>query len=319
MTYKRVLFSITAIVLGSLAIQFVSGQANKNTGYRLSVVGISVKDYAKSQDFYANKMGLREAFKFANQDGTRTTTYYQLSRDTFLEMQPASADVPPGFTHVHMAVDDVNATIARLKQAGVPGSARGATTPGTVTEAGMAQPSNVKNANIVEPDGLRLELNELIAESLTRKAAESWVEKGTGYRLEVIGIAAKDFDASANFYQKKLGLGVGFTINNDPKHPYLQLSRDTFLELAAAAANAPATFTHVHLVVDDLTATLARLKQSGMPATANDARTPGSVTGATFSPPSQVYAAYISDPDNIRFELNQWVDSLPKRAAEAWK
>jgi len=319
MTLKRVLISISAIVFGSLAIQFAFGQANKNTGYRLSVVGIAVKDYAKSQDFYGNKMGLREAFKFANQDGTRTTTYYQLSRDTFLEIQQAAGDVPPGFTHVHLAVDDLNATSARLRQAGVPGSARGATTAGTLTEAGMAQPSNVKNANLIEPDGLRLELNELIPESLTRKAAESWVEKGNGYRLEVIGIAAKSFDASQDFYQKKLGLRVGFTINDDPKHPYLQLSRDTFLELAAAPANGAPTFTHVHLVVDDLNATLAHLKQNGMPVTANDARTPGSVTGASFSAPSQVYAAYVSDPDNIRLELNQWVDSLPKRAAEAWK
>jgi catechol 2,3-dioxygenase-like lactoylglutathione lyase family enzyme len=319
MMFKRMLLSVSVLIVALLATRFVSGQVKKNSGYRLSVVGIAVKDYAKSQDFYANKMGLREAFKFTNQDGTRTTTYYQLSRDTFLEMQQAGGDVAPGFTHVHLAVDDLNATTARLKQAGVPGSARGATTPGTVTEAGMAQPSNVKNANLIEPDGLRLELNELIPESLTRKAAESWVEKGNGYRLEVIGIAAKNFDASADFYQKKLGLGVGFTINNDPKHPYLQLSRDTFLELAAAGANASPTFTHVHLVVDDLTATLARLKQNGMPVTANDARTQGSVTGASFSPPSQVYAAYVSDPDNIRFELNQWVDSLPKRAAEAWK
>ena len=141
------------------------------------------------------------------------------------------------------------------------------------------------------------------------------------YRLEVIGIAAKDFDASLKFYQNMLELGVGFTINNDPKHPYLQLSRDTFLELAGAGGNQAAGFTHVHLVVDDLTKTLARLKQSGMPVTANtsDARMPGSVTVASFSTPSQVYAAYISDPDNLRLELNQWVDSLPKRAAEAWK
>ena len=144
---------------------------------RLSVVGIVVKDYAKSQDFYGNKMGLREAFKFANQDGTRTTTYYQLGRDTFLEMRQAAGDVPPGFTHVHLAVDDLNATSARLRQAGVPGSARGATTAGTLTEAGMAQPSNVKNGNLIEPDGLRLELNELIPESLTRKAANHGSKK----------------------------------------------------------------------------------------------------------------------------------------------
>jgi catechol 2,3-dioxygenase-like lactoylglutathione lyase family enzyme len=321
MTPKRILSLMSVVVFGSLATQFVFAQANNHAGYRLSVVGIAVKDYAKSQDFYGNKMGLREAFKFSSPDGTRTTTYYQLSKDTFLEMQPAVGDAKPGFTHVHLVVDNVDATIARLKQAGVPVAPRNGPPPGTVTEAGVAMPSNVKNSNIVEPDGLRLELNELLPESLTTKAAESWPEASMAYRLEVIGIAAKDFDASLKFYQNMLELGVGFTINNDPKHPYLQLSRDTFLELAGAGGNQAAGFTHVHLVVDDLTKTLARLKQSGMPVTANtsDARMPGSVTVASFSTPSQVYAAYISDPDNLRLELNQWVDSLPKRAAEAWK
>ena len=122
----------TLILFGSLGMQLSSAQGNKNSknsGYRLSVVGIAVKDYAKSQDFYANKMGLREAFKFTSPDGTRTTTYYQLSRDTFLEMQLAAGDVKPGFTHVHLAVDDVNASIARLKQAGVPVAPRNGPLP----------------------------------------------------------------------------------------------------------------------------------------------------------------------------------------------
>ena len=156
MTYKRTLISISAILAGSLAMQSAFAQANNHTGYRLSVVGIAVSDYAKSQDFYANKLGLREAFKFSNQDKTRTTTYYQLSRDTFLEMQQAAGDVKPGFTHVHLTVDNLDAAISGLKQKGMPGAARNGTTPGTVTEAGFAAPSKVKNSVIIEPDGRRL-------------------------------------------------------------------------------------------------------------------------------------------------------------------
>jgi hypothetical protein len=43
-----------------------------------------------------------------------------------------------------------------------------------VTEAGLVQPSNVKSANVFDPNGIRLELNELLPESLTKKAMESW-------------------------------------------------------------------------------------------------------------------------------------------------
>ncbi len=306
MTSKRVLFFISAVVFGSPAMQVGFAQANSHGGYRLSVAGIAVKDYAKSQDFYANKMGLREAFKFTSPDGKRTTTYYQLSRDTFLEMQLAAGDAKPGFTHVHLAVDNVDATISRLKQAGLPGAPRNGTTPGTVTEAGMAQPSNVKNANIVEPDGLRMEINELLPESLTRKAMESWSDTYPSYRLYVIGVGYKDFAVSDEFYEKKMGLRVAFFIN-PPDHPYLQLSRDTFIDFMSARDAAP-SFNHIHLQVDDLTKTLARLKQNGVPTTAPQ-----------FSPPSQLYSANVTDPDGLRLELNQWVDSFPKRSAEAWK
>jgi len=147
---------------------------SKNPGTRLLVVGIGVKDYPESQNFYEKLMGFPVAFKFSSPDGKRTTTYYQISRDTFLEMQPVTADAVPGLTHVHMLTEDLNAMIARLRQAGLASAPRNATTPNTVTEAGMTQPSNVKSANVFDPNGIRLELNELLPESLTKKAMDSW-------------------------------------------------------------------------------------------------------------------------------------------------
>ena len=77
-------------------------------------------------------------------------------------------------THVHIVTQDLNALIARLRQAGLKSVPRNATTPNTVTEAGLTQPSNVKSANVFDPNGVRLELNELLPESLTQKAMESW-------------------------------------------------------------------------------------------------------------------------------------------------
>jgi len=94
------------------------GQA-KSSGLRLSLVGIAVSDYAKSQAFYERVMGFPVAFKFSSQDGTRTNTFFQMSRDSFLEMQQATADVRPGLTHAHFVVDDLSATLAMLRQAGL--------------------------------------------------------------------------------------------------------------------------------------------------------------------------------------------------------
>jgi catechol 2,3-dioxygenase-like lactoylglutathione lyase family enzyme len=300
--HKHVLLA-TAIAFGLFGVKSIPAQENKNTGYRLSVVGIAVKDYQASQDFYGRKMGLREAFKFTTPDG-RATTYYQLSRDTFLEMQPA---VRPSFTHVHLVVNDLATALARLKGAGIPSVARTATTPGSMTEPGTAQPSNVKNANVYDPAGLRLELNELSPESLTTKATESWSDTYPSYRLYVIGINYKD-QVAKDFYEEKMGFREIFTINN-PNHPYLQMSRDTFVDFMPSRDNAAPFFSHIHLVVDDLTKTIAQLKQNGISLREEP----------YFSPPTQLYSTHIIDPDGLEIEINQWAYSLPKRAAESWK
>src|SRR2546428_174850 len=165
------------VVVGTVVMQPSAAQAqeNKNTGLRLSVVGIAVKDYPKSQNFYEKVMSFPVAFTFSSADGKRTTTYYQMSRDTYLEMQSATPDVHPGLTHVHLVTDDLNAAIARLRQAGLPAASGNAPTPNTLGDVvSVSQGSHVKNANVFDPDGIRLELNEYISESLTKKASESW-------------------------------------------------------------------------------------------------------------------------------------------------
>jgi catechol 2,3-dioxygenase-like lactoylglutathione lyase family enzyme len=147
---------------------------SKNPGTRLLVVGIGVKDYPESENFYEKLMGFPVAFKFTNQDGTRTTKYYQINQDTFLEMQLPAAGAAPGLTHVHMTTGDLNAMIARVQKAGLPLEPRNSSTPKTVTEAGVSGASNVKSANVFDPNGIRLELNELLPDSLTTKAMEAW-------------------------------------------------------------------------------------------------------------------------------------------------
>ena len=147
---------------------------NQSPGTRVLVVGIGVKDYPESENFYGKLLGFPVAFKFSSPDGKRTTTYYQISRDTFLEMQLPPADSAPGITHVHIQTEDLNAMIARLRAAGLESGARNSTKPNTVTEPGVTKPSNVKSANVFDPNGIRLELNELLPDSLTKKAMESW-------------------------------------------------------------------------------------------------------------------------------------------------
>jgi catechol 2,3-dioxygenase-like lactoylglutathione lyase family enzyme len=321
-------FALFAAVLGVLVAGLVlqpgavQGQG-KNSGLRLSLVGIAVSDYAKSQAFYERVMGFPAAFKFSSPDGTRTNTFFQMSRDSFIEMQQATADVRPGLTHAHFVVDDLTATLARLRQAGLPAAPANSTPPGSVTAAGYSQNIFVKNANVYDPNGIRLELNELVPESLMKKAAASWTaaQDARGLTLSVVGVAAKDPVASAKFYQDLLGFRVAFTFGStDPQrmNVYYQTSRDTFLEMQPAGANLPTGLTHFHVLTRDLDATIARLRQAGLAAAAGNA--PGTIGQAvTVSPGAHVKNINVFDPDGIRIELNEYIpESLPKKAVDSW-
>jgi catechol 2,3-dioxygenase-like lactoylglutathione lyase family enzyme len=149
------------VVAGSFLMPPSSAQEKQDTGLRLNHVGIAVSDVQKSLDFYTKVMGFRVAFTFSP-DGKTTTTYLQINRDTFLEVAPASATVPPGITHMGIESQDENATIARLRQAG----ANVADSRVSVTKALIS--------NVTAPDGIRLELVELTPDSLHRKAENAW-------------------------------------------------------------------------------------------------------------------------------------------------
>jgi len=184
---RLTLFLAGVAIVGNLAI----AQDNRND-LRVMVVGLAARNYQESMDFYTKVMGFKAGFSFSP-DGKRMNTYFQLSRDSFIEMSETAANAAPGFTqesflemqsateampagitHVHIQVPDVAAAVARLRQLGLPAPARGATTPKTATDPGVTQPSNVKSANVYDPQGLRLELNELIPESQTKKAMDAW-------------------------------------------------------------------------------------------------------------------------------------------------
>src|ERR1700676_1912325 len=108
---------VTGIVAGTLVMQRSAAQENRKNDLRLSVVGIAVKhqDYQASLDFYTKVMGFRAAFSFSP-NGSTTNTYFQISRDTFLEMAEVGANARAGLTHIHLGTDNADGVVARLRQ-----------------------------------------------------------------------------------------------------------------------------------------------------------------------------------------------------------
>jgi catechol 2,3-dioxygenase-like lactoylglutathione lyase family enzyme len=153
---------MAGLALGIFTTQPSAAPQEKVTGLRLNHVGMYVKDFDVSMNFYTKVMGFREAFSIKNKEGKPTLSYLQINRDTFLELAPAGADRPVGLSHVGIWADDLKTTVSALRQQGVK------------VEDPRAGATNAPLTNVIDPNGLRLELLDYPPESLQRKAIDGW-------------------------------------------------------------------------------------------------------------------------------------------------
>lgn len=135
-------------------------QGNRVTA--INHVGITVDNFDEAVKFYTRTMGFREAFAYRDEKGAPALTYLQVSRDTFIELQPATAERRPGISHIGLEVPEMAAALARLKSLGV------------TTEQPRKGRTGGLLSNIVGPGNARFELVELPPESAPRKAMAAW-------------------------------------------------------------------------------------------------------------------------------------------------
>src|SRR4029077_15340855 len=95
-----------------------SAQQKQSTGLRLSHVGIYAKDYDESMRFYTQTMGLKEAFTIKDAAGKPTLSYLQITKDTFLELAPATGDRQVGLSHIGIWPENLDRAISTLRQRG---------------------------------------------------------------------------------------------------------------------------------------------------------------------------------------------------------
>jgi catechol 2,3-dioxygenase-like lactoylglutathione lyase family enzyme len=125
-------------------------------------IAINVPNIAEAVTYYTQKMGYREAFRVNDEKGQPRIVYMQISKNTFLELNPVTAQRPAGFSHYGLHVENAAQAVARFRKSGL-----------TVSDT---NPSDTKAiiANITDPYMGRIELTELPPESMHYKAIQSW-------------------------------------------------------------------------------------------------------------------------------------------------
>ena len=153
---------VAGVVVGGLGVA-VGAQSNRIEGNMgINHVGITVERLDEAIATYNRVLGFSEAAVIRDDKGQATLAFIQVSRNTFIELAPATATNRPGLSHFGLQVSDIKAATAGLQQRGVKIDApRVGRTVSLITST-------------TDPYGVRMELSELGPESMLGKAIAAW-------------------------------------------------------------------------------------------------------------------------------------------------
>src|SRR5262245_2942801 len=128
--------------------------------------------------------------------------------------------------------------------------------------------------------------------------------------LNHIGIVVEDYEKALDFYTNVLGLRVAYTVpkaDGSPLLTYVQLNRETFVELIPANPGDKTGVTHFGMEVGDLVSAVSRLRSHGV-----------AVNDPALTPAKALYTR-IRDPNQVEIEVMQFgPEAAQRKAMEAW-
>ena len=148
-------------ILVGLTVQTAVAQSQNRGLVGLNHVGISVPNLDEAVAYYTKTLGFPEAFRNLDAKGQPTLVYVQISKNTFVELQPANGR-PTGINHLGIHVEKMPDATAMFRQRGA-----------KVAEIRTSGTKAILN-DVTDLNGIRIELAELPPESLHRQAMERW-------------------------------------------------------------------------------------------------------------------------------------------------
>ena len=149
-------------LFAGLALQISTAQNAGSGVVMMNHVGISVPNVDEAARYYTQKMGYKEAFRVNDEKGQPRLVYMQISKNTFLELNPVTPQRPAGFSHYGLHVENASQAVAMFRAKGL-----------TVSDTTLSDTRAIL-ANITDPYMGRIELTELPPESLHYKAIQNW-------------------------------------------------------------------------------------------------------------------------------------------------
>lgn len=151
---------VTGLLVG-LGLHTVAAQGPNHGIVGMNHVGIGVPNLDEAVTYYTKTLGFPEAFRVNDEKGQARLVYVQISRNTFVELQPAPGR-PAAISHFGVHVENLANAVAMFKQRGA-----------NVAETRTSDTKAILN-NITDPNGIRIELAELPPQSMHHQAMERW-------------------------------------------------------------------------------------------------------------------------------------------------
>jgi catechol 2,3-dioxygenase-like lactoylglutathione lyase family enzyme len=153
----------TGIIIG-LGVTAGAQSLSPNHGVvGLSFVSVSVPNLYTAVEYYTKTLGFPEAYRQFTAAGGLQFVIVQVSKDTFIQLQPATAQRPPGIEHLALQVENLSEVTAMFKQRGA-----------TVSDITVNKTTKMDHANLTDPNGIRTELIELPPDSPLGQAIAHW-------------------------------------------------------------------------------------------------------------------------------------------------
>jgi catechol 2,3-dioxygenase-like lactoylglutathione lyase family enzyme len=128
-------------------------------------------------------------------------------------------------------------------------------------------------------------------------------------QINHVALSVPNLEEAVKYYVGKLGFR-DILRNPNGQSAYIQVSRDTFIELMQSNAERPVGINHWGLAVQDIKSTVATFRQRGL--TVSDPGAPSAFTGGIL--------ANVTDAAHGRIELNeQPPDGKLRKASEGWR
>src|SRR5438876_10867276 len=116
---RRAFLFVAGIVVGLAVEASLAQNLSPNKGIvGLNHICIVVPNLDEAVNYYTKTMGFPEAFRSKDDKGKVTLVYVQISKKTFIELQPATPQKPAGLNHFGVVAEKIKSVTDTCKARG---------------------------------------------------------------------------------------------------------------------------------------------------------------------------------------------------------